>query len=182
MQKLLKQRNASGENSPSALVPFVLFGVVMFSVNIIQFSYRVYSRQVYLALLSLQKQSVKSPELDSLWKTIGYTATAVEIGYYLIGIAFFIWIGYQMVYSRIQIHQVFLYTFLMYAFSILIFLPLQINYLEGNLLSPVFISFLLSFVQIFFAWAKCRRENPVLEETKDQPASRPADDRKTVGW
>ncbi|MBW7573581.1 hypothetical protein [Caproiciproducens faecalis] len=157
MQKLLKQRNASGENNPSALVPFVLFGVVMFSVNIIQYSYRFYSRQVFLALLSLQEQNIKSPELDNLWKTISHAATMTEIIYYITGIAFFIWIGYQLVKSRISIQQVLLCTVLMYALSIAIFLPLQISHQEGNLLAPVLISFAFSLLQIFFAWIRHRK-------------------------
>ena len=140
------------------VISYAFLTLILLFTNLMQCNLRIYGRKIFLALLSLQDKNIKSPELDAIWENMSNDAYTIEICFYIISIAFYIWIGYKLVTSKIHPVSTILWTLVIYLILFLIFFPLQRSYIEiNNLILPIYVSFVLSLLQIAIALFLKRR-------------------------
>lgn len=132
-------------------IMFSIFGVIMAALYYILCNFRIRENQIF-AQLALSADRTAD---EQQWATLFNYGKYVETAYYLLGIIFFIFISYRLIYRKITFPYVLICTFVVYLVTLIPILSLFVTEKSvGDLLIPVSVSLFFSLIIIVSAAIK----------------------------
>lgn len=150
---------------------FAVFGLIMAAVHFAQCVFRVKTNNLFVQLGS----SVDAAMKNEAWKKFSNDASYLQAAYLILGILFFVYIGYQLIYKKIGFGSVLLRTAAVYLVSLLVSVPFLLTSTQTReLWLPIVISLIFTCVQIAgsgikrYTLQKAQKNSPDLPDSENE--------------
>nr|WP_319489396.1 hypothetical protein [uncultured Caproiciproducens sp.] len=150
---------------------FAIFGLIMAAVHFTQCVFRIKSHTLFVELGSSVDTAVKNATL----KQLSNDAKCALAAYLILGILFFIYIGYLLIYRKIGFGSVLLRTAAVYLASLLVSVPFLLTASQTQeLWMPIVISLIFTCVQIAgsgikrYTFQKAQKKFPDFPDSKSE--------------
>lgn len=157
---------------------FAVFGLIMAAVHFAQCVFRVKANNLFVQLGS----SVDTAMKNEVWKKFSNDASYLQAAYLILGILFFVYIGYQLIYKKIGFGSVLLRTAVIYLVSLLVSVPFLLTSTQTReLWLPIVISLIFTCVQIAGSGIKryiLQKEQKKFPDLHDQKNEDPLNEKK----
>lgn len=151
---------------------FAVFGLIMAAVHFTQCVFRVKANNLFVELGS----SVDAAMKNAAWKRLSDGASYLQAAYLILGILFFLYIGFRLIYKKIGFGSVLLRTAAVYLVSLLVSVPFLLTSTQTReLWLPIVISLIFTCVQIAGSGIKRYTLQKVQKNSPDLPDSENGD-------
>ena len=145
---------------------FAVFGLMMAAVHFTQCVFRVKANNLFVGLGS----SVDTAMKNEAWKKFSNDASYLQAAYLILGILFFIYIGFRLIYKKIGFGSVLLRTAVVYLASLLVSVPFLLTSSQTReLWLPIVISLIFTCVQIAGSGIKRYSFQKLQKQSSDLP-------------
>ena len=145
-------------------IMFSIFAVIMAVLHFILCNFKIRASQIFAQLNLSSNRTVDEQQ----WAKLINDSNTVGTVYYLLGIVFFIFIGYRLIYRKISFPYVLISTFVAYLVMLIPILSLFVTEKSvGELLVPISVS--LGSTLFIIASAAIKRHQYEKLQKKFQP-------------